>query len=267
MSRSRIMRRSAARRLMAVGLPLFLCFECSASALPAGNEAAGGIGQERQTRDEERGERVEQQKALIRRAERLQTLMKRLLERYQAEDRRDYVVLLEEGLEHLEKSHLLKNLGIAASAIKTGQSNRAFASQRQVVEDLERLIGILLDRRSLDDLEADAKRVEQLLESVGRLKSRQRDLRKKLDELRERARTEQERQLVADLQELARKEREQARENVGLSSALQDQLETALQEVQKLQADERKLGDELESPEPGPAFSRMQRIQNLLEGV
>lgn len=213
---------------------------------------------------------VKEQKALLKRAERLQSMMQSLKQRYELEGRKYYVALLEEGLGHLEESGLLRQLNAAGVALEKALTHKALEAQQKAVSNLERLLAILMDRRSVEDLERDAQRVREQLEDLNRLRDQERKIRERVQNLREESRTPQERKIGQALRSLASKERKQANLNAGLSTPLQDELERALAEVRDLRRMETQLRAKLErdnAAEAQAANRLVQRLNDLIRGL
>ncbi|MAE76233.1 MAG: hypothetical protein CMJ85_05110 [Planctomycetes bacterium] len=212
---------------------------------------------------------VKEQRLLLRRAERLSKLMKQLEQRYKAEGRTYFVGLLREGLEHLEQSGVLKNMNEASIALEKALTSKALRAQTETIQHLEKLLGILMDRRTVEDLDADAKRVAEQLNDLKKLSDRERKVRERMQALREESRTEEERRLVRELTELASRQRVQARDNASRSDPLQDELEHALRQVKALQKSQTQLRGKLERDKTDASQRRsvLDKLQDLVRGT
>ncbi|MCA8970257.1 MAG: hypothetical protein KDC95_10750 [Planctomycetes bacterium] len=205
---------------------------------------------------------VGEQRVLLERAERLRSMMTRLRERYVKEDQKYYVGLLDEALTWLEKSGVTQAMNEAGAALERKLTSKALEAQQRVVGDLEKLLAILMDRRSVEDLEKDADRVEKQIQDLGRLQSKERRIRDRINELREQARTEAEKKLTKELETLASRQERLASDNAGKSSPLQDQLEQTLNEVRQLRDLEQRLEASLTSGNENSA-ALQQRLESL----
>jgi len=90
------------------------------------------------------------QDEILRKAERLQGMMQRLQQRYEREGKPDQVKLLREGLAHLERSGILREVASIRDDIAASAYVEAQRKQKEVVDDLERLLNILLERKSIE---------------------------------------------------------------------------------------------------------------------
>ena len=203
--------------------------------------------------------REREQKALLHRAQRLEQLMKDLLVRYERESNKEYVRLIQAGLTHIKDSELLETLAKAATELHLRQKERALANQMKVIKEVERLLAILLDRRSVDDLEREAKEIEALLADLDRLSKKNDALENRVKDIRENARSTEERRIINELRKLATLQRIEAADNISQSEALQDSLEQALDQVRRLQAAAKDLDRKLENETPDD--SQRQRNQ------
>ena len=104
--------------------------------------------------DEAKIERLRRdQDEILRKAERLQALMKRLLTRYEREGKQEQVDFLEEGLAHLQRSGVLRDVASIREDLEATAFTEALRKQREVVGDLERLLNILLARKSIENID------------------------------------------------------------------------------------------------------------------
>ncbi|HMQ21118.1 MAG TPA: hypothetical protein PKE00_01430, partial [Planctomycetota bacterium] len=205
---------------------------------------------------------VQEQRILLDRADRLRTMMQRLRERYVEQKHSNHVELLNEGLEWLEKSGLTTAMNEAGAALERKLTSKALEAQERVVADLEKLLAILMDRRSVEDLDKDMDRVEQQLRDLDRMRSQEARIRERIAELREQARTDVERKLTSELKTLASRQERLASDNAGKSSPLQDQLEQTLRDVAALRALESRLDAALKTADADDA-GQGQRIEKL----
>ncbi|GEM_PF-3486621 len=191
-----------------------------------------------------------EQEALVRRAERLRTQMERLLDRYAKEGRKDRIVLLREAKKYFESSKLLRKLNEASLALEGGQRQRALQTQREVLADFEKLIAILLDRRSVEDLEKDSREVERRLAELRAMKARQNELKQRLSRIRQAAATEAEKALTEGLRKLSIEQLGLARESAARASSSLQALRKRIGSLGRILEEAKELGKHLETPPP-----------------
>lgn len=177
-----------------------------------------------------------EQAELVRKAQRLHDLMRRLLERYSAkkENRAHQVELIEKGLKHLEESGLLKDAADVRSHLDARALAEATRKQGKVIRDLEELLAILLDRRSLENLEAQMAAVARLANDVRELERRQAELQKRTIETARREPNKAENKLLERLRDLARRQRQESQHNLNDVGLQRPSLEHALARIEQL---------------------------------
>ena len=109
-------------------------------------------------------------KTRFRKAERLQKLT-RLKVRYQREGKQEQVAYIEEGLAHLERSGILRDVASIRENIEATALTEAMRKQSEVVNDLERLLNILLARKSIEALDDQIEKVEKQAQTAHSLSS------------------------------------------------------------------------------------------------
>ena len=174
------------------------------------------------------------QEAIIHKAERLRELMETLLVRYRTEGRAQHVKLLEQGLEHLSKAGLVEDVASIRDSLRDRAMTEALRQQGEAIADLERLLGILLDRRSVENLEKEIETTTRLAAQADRLLQRQEEL---MEQTREQAAgeaTEAEQAMLDRLAELARQQREESERNQRAAGIHAPFLEQALQQIKQL---------------------------------
>ena len=177
-----------------------------------------------------------EQAELLRKAERLQDLMQRLLERYSAkkEDRRRQVELIKEGLKHLEESGLLKDAADVRSDLDARALAEANRKQGKVIRDLDKLMAILLDRRSLENLEAQMAAAARMANDVRALERLQAELQKRTIEAARRQPSKAESELLDRLRQLAQRQRQESQRNLNEAGVQRPSLEAALARIEQL---------------------------------
>ena len=171
--------------------PWLLALAAAAAPAPAQQDPA--------QQDPEAMERLRRdQEEILRKAERLHGMMQRLQQRYEREQKPEQVKLLQEGVAHLERSGLLREVAGIRDDIAASAYAEALRKQKEVVTDLERLIDILLERKSMASLDADLAQVAEQARSARELEERQRALR---DRTAEAVARHQDRQGATRLQE------------------------------------------------------------------
>ncbi|MFN9274560.1 MAG: hypothetical protein ACK6D2_02375, partial [Planctomycetota bacterium] len=89
------------------------------------------------------------QEEILRKAERLHGMMQRLQQRYEREQKPEQVKLLQEGVAHLERSGMLREVAGIRDDIAASAYAEARRQQAEDVAELERLNDILLARQTM----------------------------------------------------------------------------------------------------------------------
>lgn len=181
------------------------------------------------------------QDEILRKAERLQGLMQRLQQRYERENKPEQVKLLREGLAHLDRSGILREVASIRDDIAATAYTEALRKQKEVVDDLERLLNILLERKSVENLDQEMKQVAEQARSARELEQRQRDLQERTRETMRSEPSPGEKQLLDNLQNLRDAERREAERNARQAGTRRPFLENALERVQQLLRDQQRL--------------------------
>jgi hypothetical protein len=205
--------------------------------------------------------RVEQE-ALIRRAERLQRQMEKMKLRYQKEGKKEYVALLNEGLRWISESQLIRKMNETSLAISS-KERRAIPEAKKVLGDIDKLLSILLDRRSIEDLEKETKSVEKQIQTLKRLQKQQEELKKAMKKVREASRTKEEVKITQELMDLAQRERDEARKNIARAGSLQSFLEKAIDQIQKLQKETKAIQEQLDHTNSQKSEEQAQKATRL----
>jgi hypothetical protein len=174
------------------------------------------------------------QDEILRKAERLQALMQRLQERYQREGKTEQVELLSQGLQHLERSGVLRDVASIRDDIAATALTEALRKQKEVVEDLERLLNILLERRSIEQIDDQLRVTSEQAASARELEQRQRDLIESTRQALSSKLSPGEQQLITELETLQAAERREADRNAVQAGARRPFLESALERVRRL---------------------------------
>ncbi len=190
-----------------------------------------------------------EQEALIRRAERLQRQMQKMKARYQKEGKKEYVTLLEEGLRWISESQLIRKMNETSLAISS-KERRSIQAAKNVLKDIDKLLSILLDRRSIEDLEKETKGVEKQIQTLKRLQKKQEQLKKAMKKIMDASRTREEARITQDLKDLAQQEREEARKNTARAGSLQNFLEKAMDELKRLERENEEISKQLDPNQP-----------------
>lgn len=181
------------------------------------------------------------QDEILRKAERLQGLMQRLQTRYEREGKQDQVELLKQGQLHLERSGLLREVASIRDDLAATALTEALRKQKEVVDDLERLLNILLERKSVEQLDEQLRVATEQAKSARELERRQRELQRETREATRGELSPEQQQLVDQLQQLAAAERREAERNTVEAGARRPFLESALQRVQELLRQQQRL--------------------------
>ena len=175
-----------------------------------------------------------EQDEILRKAVRMKELMERLEQRYQRENKKEQVALLQKGLEHLQHAALMQDVASIRDDLSSGALSDAVRKQKEVIDDLERLLNILLQRNSVENLDETIKAAAEMAADARELERRQAELQQKTQAASERAANAAEQQLQEQLQQLARDERAEAQTNARAAGSRRPFLESALQRVQQL---------------------------------
>ncbi|MDA1267124.1 MAG: hypothetical protein O2816_18750, partial [Planctomycetota bacterium] len=122
---------------------------------------------------------------------RLKDTMTSLAGKLDAEGRVHAAKLLRDGLEHLkerpEKSGKTVDelMDAAREDIREGRTNTALDHQEQIIENLARLLEILMDRQSLENIEQDLEELREIKAALGDLADEEQKLREETEQLRE----------------------------------------------------------------------------------
>ncbi|MBL8725676.1 MAG: hypothetical protein JNK49_16660 [Planctomycetes bacterium] len=213
------------------------------------------------TPDPERLERLRRdQEELLRKAERLQGLMQRLLERYRRDGKAE-TRLLEEGLAHLERSGVLQEVAGIRDDLAATALSEAARKQREVIAGLERLLDILLERQSAQELDQQRQQAERQAMTARQLEQRQRELKATTEQLARGDQSQAERELVEALQQLARQQAGEAQQNRSDAGTRRPFLEAALERTEQLLAAQDRLEQALRDEANGaPAADRARQF-------
>jgi hypothetical protein len=213
-------------------------------------------------------ERLEQlrrdQDEILRKAERLQVLMDRLRQRYEREQRADQVQLLQQGLTHLQQAGVLREIAGVRDDLAATAFTEALRKQRAVVDDLERLLNILLERKSVENIDQEMAAAEAQARTARELEQQQ----QQLIAAREATRSEPtpaERELMASLAELRDAERAEAERNARAAGSRRPFLESALERVRALLQQQQRLDAAMTAERDGRAAAERAREFDLGE--
>ncbi|MCC7065191.1 MAG: hypothetical protein IT456_20450 [Planctomycetes bacterium] len=173
------------------------------------------------------------QDEILRKAERLKALMERLQGRYEREHKEE-AKLLQEGLLHLDRTGILRDVAGIRDDLAATAFSEALRKQRVVVDELERLLNILLERKSGEILDQQSKATAAQAKTARELAQRQKELQQDTAELLKTEPTAEEQALLDQLKELQQKQATEARENAQQAGTRRPFLENALQRVQEL---------------------------------
>lgn len=174
------------------------------------------------------------QDEILRKAERLQALMQRLEQRYEREGKKEQVALLKEGQAHLERSGVLRDVAGIRDDLASAALTEALRKQKEVVDDLERLLNILLERRSVEQIDEQLKIAAEQAASARELEQRQRELMEATQAALRTPPSPAERELLESLGQLQQAERREAERNSVEAGARRPFLENALERVREL---------------------------------
>ena len=212
--------------------------------------------QEEQSR--EQAALAEEQQHLSRQLNRLIESMETLARRFESEGRKHAADLLRKGLEHLTARDeeasartITELMEHSREDIETGLSHTALERQEIILNGLDRLLVILMDRdtEDLDKALAELKDVKQALEDLA---DDEQELRKQTAKLREDSADEQQKALEAGIAEAIERQRELLAQNEreARESGLFD-LEALRAELDALTEKQSRDSQVLEDFEPG----------------
>ena len=196
--------------------------------------------------DTERLERLRRdQDEILRKAERLQVLMQRLQQRYEREKKPEQLQLLRDGMSHLERSGMVGDVASIRDDLAATAFTEALRKQQEVVDDLERLLNILLDRKSVEILTEDLNKVEAQARTARELEQKQRELMEQTQKAATPEPSPAEQALQQSLQQLRDAERTEADRNARQAGTRRPFLENALDRVQELLRQQQRLDQAL----------------------
>ena len=191
------------------------------------------------------------QNEILRKAERLQKLMTRLKVRYEREGKQEQVAYLQEGLAHLERSGILKDVASIRENIEATALTEALRKQSEVVNDLERLLNILLARKSIEALDDQIEQVQEQAKTASQLEQRQRELMQQARQAMQSELSPAEQELADRLAEMRDQEQQEADRNAQQAGTRRPFLESALERVKQLLGAQRQLEEGLEDEAAG----------------
>ena len=203
------------------------------------------------------------QDEILRKAGRLRDLMDRLLQRYTRENKAEQVDLLQKGLQHLERSGLLKDVASIRDDLAANALSDALRKQQEVITDIERLLNILLQRRSIENLEQEITQLGELADRIREAEQRQEQLQKDTQRATERDPSADEQAIDQQLQQLAREQASEAQKNARAAGTRRPFLEDALRKVDDLLQQQQKLERRVEAEQTGKATDARQQMFDL----
>ena len=203
------------------------------------------------------------QDEILRKAGRMRDLMERLQQRYQREEKPEQVELLRQGLEHLDRVGLLKDVASIRDDLAANALSEAVRKQQEVVDDIERLLNILLQRRSIDNIEQAIQQATELAGRVRDLERQQAELQRQTQQAAAREATPVERDLDQTLGQLARDQAAEAQRNSRDAGARRPFLEEALRSVRALLQQQAQLEARAEAERTGKADADRERAFDL----
>ena len=204
---------------------------------------------------------VEEQAQVVRQLQRLRGTMEVLLKRLDAEGRTRTAELLREAITMLDSrtateegerpATIEERMERAREMLKSGQLVQSLNSQQALVQELERLLSVLLDRKNLEALEEKIAELKALQEAIDALADQEAKLREETNALREQASNETQESLEASLDALIERERELLKRNEELGRASGTlELEQLERELSLLLRDQRTDAAVLEAWDP-----------------
>jgi|GEM_PF-5348786 len=193
------------------------------------------------------------QDEILRKAERLQKLMTRLKVRFEREGKDEQVAYLAEGLAHLDRSGILRDVASIRENIESTALTEALRKQSEVVNDLERLLNILLARKSIEALDDQLEQVQRQKQTATQLEQRQQELIDQAERAMQSELSDAEQKLADALAEMRDEEQREADRNAQQAGTRRPFLESALQRVEQLLRAQQQLEAGLEDEAAGRA--------------
>ena len=189
------------RRVLSCAVLLVGALSAPAAPLLAQNDSRNNQQSEQQL------ERLRRdQNEILRKAERLRALMDRLLQRYERENKQEQVDLLRAGLQHLDRASMVKDVASIRDDLAANAFSEALRKQQEVVTDIERLLNILLQRRSIENLDEEIQQTAEMAATARELERLQAELRQRTDQATRTDPNETERAIEQLLDNLAREQ-------------------------------------------------------------
>ncbi|MFM1871713.1 MAG: hypothetical protein RL398_1135, partial [Planctomycetota bacterium] len=207
------------------------------------------------------------QDEILRKAERMRALMERLMQRYEREGKQDQIKLLQEGIAHLDRSGLLRTVAGIRDDLAATALSEALRKQEQVVDQLERLLNILLERSSVENLDQAMQTAAEQAATAAELALRQKALQEQTQRALRGEPSEAERRLQESLRNLADQQRAEAERNAMESGSRRPFLENALQRIESLLKQQERVERALQDDTGAAANANRQRQFDLGEVV
>lgn len=209
-----------------------------------------------------------EQAEILRKAERLRDLMQRLLARYEREGRTQQATLLRQGLEHLQKAGLVEDVAGIRNDLQNNALTEASRRQSEVVDEIERLLNILMDRQSIENLDREIEESERMAKDAAELLKQQTELQQQTRDATRGEPNPTERAITDQLRELAQKQTEESQRNARQAGLRLPFLEDALQRLQRLMQQQGELEKHVEAEltaDPNQPDQRQQRAFRIGE--
>ncbi len=207
------------------------------------------------------------QEEILRKAERMRALMERLQQRYQREGKQEQLALLQQGLAHLDRKNLLRDVAAIRDDLAATALSEALRKQQLVVDELEQLLNILLERNSVENLDEAMRTAAERAATAAELERRQAELQAATNAALRGEPSPAEQQLQQALQDLADQQRNEAERNAMESGSRRPFLENALQRIEGLLRQQQRLEQGLQAQQSGRDSQARQRQFDLGEVV
>lgn len=240
-------RLKATKAALSLALLAFVLPIDGALAQEPTNQGSGGQGTDQQTIERLRRDQDE----IMQKAERLKKLMLRLMTRYQREQKQEQVDYLKEGLAHLERSGVLNDVATIREDLESTAFTEALRKQRDVVSDLERLLNILLARKSIENIDDEMKAVTEQAKTAAELERRQSELIDEAQKTMDSELSPAEQELADTLAEMRDAEQREADRNALQAGTRRPFLESALSRIKELLNAQERLESGLEDEASG----------------
>ena len=151
---------------------------------------------------------TEEQSRQIQRIERLRQTMVNLKQRMEQQGRTRSAQLLQQSIEFLGKVQMEKTMAEVVRHLEEGRVLQGMEKEQVLLNEIEELLAILLDRKDLEELEKQLEKYQQLAAFLESLRKKETELRQDIEKLNEEAQTKGETEISKELENLINQQAE-----------------------------------------------------------